>query len=76
MGQVTIYLEDRIETEMKAAAKTSKLSVSKWVAEIIKEKIETEWPAEIYDMAGTWNDFPSIKVLRSSSEKDIPRETL
>ena len=38
MGQVTIYLDKEIENKLKTAAKSSKLSVSKWVANIIKEK--------------------------------------
>ena len=38
MGQVTIYLNNDIETKMKKAAKSSQLSVSKWVARIIEEK--------------------------------------
>lgn len=39
MGQVTIYLDNEIEAKLKKAAKSSKVSVSKWVGEIIKEKM-------------------------------------
>ena len=46
MSQVTIYLDKDVEVKLKAAAKSNNLSVSKWIAGIIKEKIATEpgWP--------------------------------
>ena len=77
MGQVTIYLDNSIETKMKEAAKSSHLSVSKWVARIIEEKIATEWPQDIVKLAGSWkDDFPTIEELRSNIGQDSPREDL
>ena len=75
MGQVTIYLDNSIETKMKETAKSNHVSVSKWVAGIIEEKIATEWPPNIVKLAGSWKeDFPTIEELRSSLGKDSPRE--
>ena len=66
-----------IETKMKEAAKSSHLSVSKWVARIIEEKIATEWPQDIVKLAGSWkDDFPTIEELRSNIGQDSPREDL
>ena len=77
MGQVTIYLDNSTETKMKEAAKSSHLSVSKWVARIIEEKIATEWPQDIVKLAGSWkDDFPTIEELRSNIGQDSPREDL
>jgi len=77
MGQVTIYLDNNTETKMKEAAKSSQLSVSKWVAMIIEEKIATEWPQDIVKLAGSWkNDFPTIEEIRSNLGHDHPREAL
>ena len=77
MGQVTIYIDNSIETRMKEAAKSSHLSVSKWVAGIIEEKIATEWPQDIIKLAGTWkDDFPTLEELRSNLAQDSPREGL
>ncbi len=39
MGQVTIYLDNEIENKMKNAARASHLSVSKWIAGVVEEKI-------------------------------------
>ena len=77
MGQVTIYLDNSIETKMKEAAKSSHVSVSKWVAGIIEEKIATEWPQDIVKLAGSWkDDFPTIEELRRNISQDSPREIL
>jgi len=77
MGQVTIYLENEIENKLKAAAKTSNLSVSKWVANIIREKISTEWPQDVVKLVGSWKeDFPSLEEIRSTQGVDAKREAL
>ncbi|MGM0452332.1 MAG: CopG family transcriptional regulator [Thermodesulfobacteriota bacterium] len=77
MGQVTIYLDNGTETKMKEAAKSNHVSVSKWVAAIIEEKIATEWPRDIVKLAGSWkDDFPTIEELRANPGQDSPRETL
>jgi hypothetical protein len=77
MGQVTIYLDNDLENKMKAAARTSDLSVSKWIANIIKEKTSTEWPQDVIQLAGSWKDtFPSLEEIRSSGAVDADREVL
>jgi len=77
MGQVTIYLENEIENKMKHAAKSSQISVSKWIANIIQEKISTEWPQNVVNLAGSWKDeFPSLQEIRSTEVIDSNRETL
>jgi len=77
MGQITIYLDSETESKMKKASKSSRLSVSKWVAGIIKEKTTTEWPQDIIKLAGCWkNDFPTIEEIRTGSGQDSPREDL
>ncbi len=76
MGQVTIYLEEDIEQKMVDAAKSSHLSKSKWIASLIQEKVANEWPQSVVELAGAWEDFPSIDDIRSNQEKDTRRETL
>ena len=77
MGQITIYLENEVEKKIKTAAKTSDLSVSKWIANIIKEKTSTEWPQDVIKLAGSWKeDFPSLEEIRSTHVVDASREVL
>ncbi len=75
MGQVTIYLDSEIEKKLKTAAKASKLSVSRWVAAIIKEKISTEWSQNVVELAGSWKEgFPTLEEIRSTQGLDTKRE--
>ena len=75
MGQVTIYLDNETENKLKSAARASQKSVSKWVAEIINEKISTEWPENIAELVGSWkDDFPSLDEIRSTEGVDVKRE--
>lgn len=77
MGQITIYLDSEIENKMKTAVKASDLSVSKWIANLIKEKISTEWPQDVVNLAGSWKDeFPSLQEIRSGQAVDSSREIL
>ncbi len=76
MSQVTIYLEDEIEHKMIAAAKSTGLSKSKWIAGLIQEKVANEWPQSMIDLAGAWEDFPTIEVIRHGSGEDLNREDL
>ena len=77
MGQVTIYLDNETEDKMKKAAKTSHLSVSKWIGKIIRDKISTEWPQDVFILAGSWkNDFPTLEEIRSTHAVDSNREVL
>lgn len=76
MGQVTIYLEDEIEKKMNAAVRSAQVSKSKWIAQLIKEKVINDWPQSVVDMAGSWDDFPAIDDIREIQGADSPRETL
>ena len=76
MGQVTIYLDDEIEKRMTANAKTMKLSKSKWIANVIREKLVDEWPANVRELAGSWEDFPTLLKIRDTGQRDINREAL
>jgi len=74
MGQVTIYLEDEIENRMIKAVESAHLSKSKWIARLIHEKVANEWPQSVVDIAGSWDDFPSIEDIRKNVGIDVRRE--
>ena len=76
MGQVTIYLEDELEAKMVANAKAQKLSKSKWIATVIREKLVNEWPPAVREAAGSWDDFPELDNIRGEAHTDIERENL
>lgn len=76
MGQITIYLDQESEERMKRAAKAAGLPVSRWLAELVREKTRTEWPQGVREAAGAWTDFPDAVELRDTAGQDVPREPL
>jgi hypothetical protein len=77
MGQVTLYIDNETEEKLKAAAKAAGVSQSRWVADLIRERTATEWPASVVQLAGAWaeDDFPSLEEIRKGVPPDLPRES-
>jgi hypothetical protein len=74
MGQITIDLDDETEARLKEAAKASGVAVSRWIAELVREKTATDWPEAVRQLAGAWPDFPDADTLRYSQGQDVARE--
>jgi Ribbon-helix-helix protein, copG family len=76
MSQITIYLEAEVSELVKEAAKAAGVSRSRWIAEAIRSRVRSEWPAAVRALAGAWPDFPSLEEIRSNQGVDAPRERL
>jgi hypothetical protein len=76
VAHLTIYLTDDAERRVREAAKTAKVSVSKWVAVRVAQSVETSWPPEFLALAGAFPDFPDADELRRGYGEDVPREGL
>jgi len=76
MAHLTIYLTDDVEKRVRKAAKASKKSVSKWVADQVSQSVAEAWPPEFLALAGAFPDFPEAKDLRKDYGKDARRERL
>jgi hypothetical protein len=76
MGQVTIYLDEETEQRVRAAARADGVSVSRWVADRVRQGTRAEWPASVRALAGAWRDFPSAETIRKGQGRDIPRRKL
>lgn len=76
MAQVTLYLDEETAAKLKAAARASGLSQSKWIAKVIRDRGSDVWPPQIVALAGAWPDFPSPVELRRGVGRDAPREAV
>ena len=76
MAQVTIYLDNETEEKMRAYTKSKAISQSQWIASLIREKLRTDCPEEVIDLAGAWNDFPLADDIRAGMGKDNKREEI
>jgi DNA-binding NtrC family response regulator len=59
---VTIYLDEEIEKRMTANA--------------IRAKLVDEWPENVRELAGSWEDSPTLGQIGETDQRDITRETL
>jgi hypothetical protein len=84
MSQVTIYLEEDTLAAAKAAAARAKISLSGWMAQLIKQQAPASdangYPLGFFEQiqanAHAFSDFPSLETLRASESPDLPRETM
>ena len=76
MAQVTIYLDEETKAKLEQAAKSAKVPVSRWLAELIRERTRDQWPDHVAEMAGSWGEMPSSEELRADDGEDVHREKL
>ncbi len=74
MGKVTVYLDAETEVRMKEAASAAGVSRSRWVADLIRERIANERLRSLRTLAGAWVDMPTMDELRENLGEDVPRE--
>ena len=76
MGQVTIYLDSETEKKMNTMIKKTGISKSKWISDLINQKIATTWPENIVKLAGAWTDLPTAEDIRENMAADADRESI
>jgi hypothetical protein len=74
MGQVTIYIDEDTEKKMLKMIQKRRISKSRWIAELIREKTATTWPENVAKLAGAWKDLPTAEQIRKGIGKDARRE--
>ena len=80
MPQLAIYIDDGLSRKLNKAIRTSGKSRSKWVADLIKAKLEDEWPEGFFELASSWKgeDTPEeiMAKIRKGLEQTEEREDL
>ena len=74
MGQITVHLDGETERKMKRMVRSKHISQSKWVAELIKERLRERWPDSVRGIPGSWKDAPAAEELREDLGADHRRE--
>jgi hypothetical protein len=76
MGQVTIYIDEETEKKMLQLIQKRRISKSRWIAELIREKAASTWPENVVKLAGAWKDLPTAEQIRKGMGKDACRESV
>jgi len=74
MSQVTIYINNDLEQQVKKLASSLNLSISKFISNTLEQKINNEWDSNIKHLSGSWSDFPDLNEIRVDKTEDIKRE--
>jgi hypothetical protein len=74
MAQVTIYIPNDLESQIKEKASSLNLSISKFISTLLEQKVQNEWSSSSRKLAGAWDDFPSLQETRANQGQDAPRE--
>ena len=74
MAQITIYINNELESKVKKIANSMNISISKYISTIVEKNIQDSWNPKVKKLAGSWSNFPTIDEIRSNSAKDIKRE--
>ena len=74
MAQVTIYISNDLESQIKAMASSLNISISKFISTLLEQKVQNEWSYSSRKLAGSWDDFPTLQEIRSNQGQDAERE--
>ena len=75
MAQVTIYMDNNLEENVKKLAKSTGVSISKFISKKKKQKVSSSWDDSVRKLSGSWNDDTAFSEdLRSHKTPDIKRE--
>ncbi len=76
MPQLSLYLDEKTLKMVQQAAKLSRISVSKWVANQLKAQLHNEWPQEYFKLFGSIADPSFDEPEPMTTADDVPREAL
>lgn len=75
MAQVTIYMDNNLEENVKKLAKSTGVSISKFISNILEQKVSSSWDDSVRKLSGSWSDDIAFSEdLRSHKTPDIKRE--
>jgi hypothetical protein len=69
-------MDEDTPARVRAAAAAADVSMSAWLAQLVRERTRTEWPREVAALAGAWRSLPTAEELRREHPADIAREAL
>lgn len=72
MAQLHFYIPDALAEKIKAKADHAHLSVSKYLAEIVKREVVNQWPEGYFENFGRWQGETLERPARQVMEQ---RET-
>jgi hypothetical protein len=76
MPQISLYIDEKTLKKVENAAHRQHVSISKWVAEQIKAKVEPTYPTSYESLFGSINDSSFSEPPDVAFLSDTERERL
>ncbi|MEA3411420.1 MAG: hypothetical protein U9R74_07760 [Pseudomonadota bacterium] len=62
MAQLHFYVPDEVAKEIRRRAQQSRLTVSRYLAELVKRETLNEWPEDYFEhVTGQWKGEPLLR---------------
>lgn len=55
MSQLHCYIPDELASKFQEKAEQAHLSVSKYLAVLVKREVENKWPEGYFELFGSWH---------------------
>ncbi|MDX9785082.1 MAG: hypothetical protein RBT72_10110 [Spirochaetia bacterium] len=76
MPQISLYIDEKTLKKVESAARSKKMSISKWVAEQLRFSIEPSYPPDFEDLFGSVHDDSFVAPQQGYSADDSARDDL
>jgi hypothetical protein len=76
MPQISLYIDELTLKKAENAARQQHVSISKWVAEQIRARLEPVYPSGFEQLFGSISDDTFLKPNDMTFSKDTHRESL
>lgn len=76
MSQVTIYIDDDTEERTRKAARAAGVSLSRWIADVLRSRVGAAWPADVVALGGSWRRQDDGPERDPAEVSDLSREPL
>ncbi len=76
MPQISLYIDEPTLKKVENVAKAQQVSISKWVADQIRSRIDVVYPPGFEQLFGSIDDDTFVEPPEISASADSHRETL
>lgn len=75
MAQVTIYINNSLEEKIKTRAGSLNISLSKLISSVLEQQFSNQWHPDTQQLAGSWQDYPDLDEIRTTTANDTKKES-
>jgi hypothetical protein len=70
MPQLNLYVNDELAERIHRRAEEADLSVSRYLAQLVRRELETEWPDSFFEsVVGGWQGEPLVRLPEGEFEE-------